>query len=267
MVSNKPRAARKRKRKARQTPPTLAEARKITATKERLPIDSEIKALRDRNWLRKKLTIDPTHYARAALVEAVARGRAYDAAIKSQAQALDEWKAGAECAKRATKALQRMTKSFTEGDLWTLAAKRSPSLSPAQGRKEARRIRETLMEAREQAQLIADQTKGMAQGVAKLKTNPGDPFLRGFVLEMMKTWWLLTGRKPSSKRSDEDNPFAEFANAALQSVWPERRDESSCVGVVTAVLPKFRQRHDNDEFESELNKLTGRSEVDDKIHC
>ena len=245
--------------------PSLENAREAASSDERWRVENEIRDIRKRGWLRENLKIDPTDYARRALVLAVERGRQEDQAILSQAQALDSWKKKADIADNAANALHQLTKFFSVADLWTLAAKRRRWRSPTEGRREAMRFHKSLVEAREQTKAIAEQSNEMARGVAMLKANPGSPFLRGFVLEMMKTWWLLTGRIPSSKRSEVGNPFVNFADAALQSICPDTPDVQSCVGVVRSVLPEFKQLVSEGAFDGDLNELTGRSSVTDHI--
>jgi hypothetical protein len=119
----------------------------------------------------------------------------------------------------------------------------------------AKDLHRSVIAAREAAADIADQAKIMADEVAKLKHAPGEPFRRGFTIEMMKTWWLLTERFPSSKRSEVGNPFAAFADAGLQSVSADP-DLDSCVGVVRSALVIFRKLHEGGAFDSLLDDLT-----------
>lgn len=246
------------------TLPSLQDAKNAATRDEKWRIENEIKSIRERGWLRVNLNNDPTEYVRRKFVSAVERGHQEAQTSQSQEQVLDKWKKKTDIAERATKSLTHLTSFFSVGDLWTLAAKKRRWRSPAEGRKEAKRFRKSLIEARERTKAIANQSKEMVRGIAKRKTNPGDPFMRGFVLEMMKTWWLLTGRIPSSKRSGEDNPFAKFADAVLLSIWPDAPAGRSCAGVVRSVLPEFKKLRLDGVFDGDLIALTGPSVTDDE---
>jgi hypothetical protein len=147
----------------------------------------------------------------------------------------------------------------------TLAAKENPFRPVSEkNRSEARGLVAGLADALEKIKSIARGSKRMSRGIADLKKNPGNPFVRGFLLEMMKIWWLLTERIPSSKRSFVNNPFVAFADAALQSVWTNMPDHFSCAGAVRSVLPEFQHLRSEGVFDSVLIELTGGSQTDNQ---
>jgi hypothetical protein len=147
----------------------------------------------------------------------------------------------------------------------TLAAKEDPFRPASKSMSEARIIDAALADALEKTESVARGSKRMSKGIADLQKNPGYPFVRGFLLEMMKIWWLLTGRIPSSKRSFANNPFVAFADAALQSVWTNMPDHFSCAGSVRSVLPEFQHLRSEGVFDGVLIELTGGSQTDNQI--
>jgi hypothetical protein len=146
----------------------------------------------------------------------------------------------------------------------TLAAKENRFRPARKNLSEARIIDAALADALEKIESIARGSKRMSKGIADLKINLGNPFVRGFLLEMMKIWWLLTERIPSSNRSFVNNPFVAFADAALHSVWTDMPDHLSCAGAVRSVLPEFQRLRGEGVFDSVLIELTGGSQTDNQ---
>ena len=237
---------------------------------EPLPLDDEVRKLKERLWFRENLVVDPIRFSRRSLVAAVERGQSEQQAVSSQSNALAGWRTLSDAAKKAEKSLDALTKhsKFKTGELQVLCTKQnlattdfSKSSTAAVLRDVGRKAhstaieqRESIIAARQATANIADQAKVMADGVAKLKHAPGEPFRRGFVIEMMKTWWLLTGRSPSSKRSGVGNPFADFADAGLQSI-NTNPDLPSCAGVVGSALPIFRELQKGGAFDNLLSDI------------
>ncbi len=248
-----------------------AAARKAAASTNPLPLDKEVRKLKKRGWLRDDLDVrDAIRFAHRSLVMAVDRGWAEQQAVSSQSDALAQWAYLGDAAKKAAKSLDALTKlsKFKIADLQVLCTKQHLATADFSGSSNAalravRRgghdaaaeLRSLIINARQAANTIADQANAMARGVAELKHAPGKPFRRGFVIEMMKTWWLVTGRSPSTKRSNFRNPFVDFADAALWSIDPDS-DALSCAGVVRSALPIFRKLQETGAFDSVLGEIT-----------
>ena len=242
-------------------------AQEIAKGIEPLQLDREIRNLKKRDWLRDGLDVaDAMRFARRSLVTAVDRGQAEQWAPSSQSDARDQWTSLSDAAKKAVKSLDYLIKrsKFTTKDLQVLCAKQNLVNAPSSEsitaalramQSEAPRLHSSIIDARLAAATIANHANAMAKGVAKRKHAPGAAFRRGFTIEMMKTWWLLTGRTPSGKRSDDRNPFADFADAALQSIDPISV-VPSCAGVVRSALPIFRKLQKSGAFESVLSDIT-----------
>jgi len=101
---------------------TISAARKIAASKDRIPLDDAVRKLGKRKLLRVELEdsgINPKQFARHSLVMAVARGLEEEKAIVSQDIALAEWKNLTNAALAAVKALGHLIKRsrFRLGDL------------------------------------------------------------------------------------------------------------------------------------------------------
>jgi hypothetical protein len=244
-----------------------AAAQKAADGTEPLPLDNQVRTLIKRGWLRADLAVDPIRFSRRSLVSAVERGRAEQQVVSSQSVSLAKWKGLSEAAKVAAKSLDKITKlsNFKVGDLQVLYFKQNaPTIfsesNAAVLRSEAcdaaAQLHSSIIAARRAAHTIALQANEMALGVAKLKHAPGESFRRGVTIEMMKTWWLLTGRAPSSKRSEAGNPFVGFANAGLQSINPDP-DVASCSGVTRSALPTFREWQNSGLLDSVLDEITG----------
>ena len=227
-------------------------------------IEQEIRSIRKRGWLRPNLIVNPTDYVREALLQAVDRGRQETDLVHSQAGNLAKWKRHTDRALRAAKSLTILKTALPIADLWTLAAKEDLFRSASKNMSEARVFDAALADALEKIERIARGSKRFSEGIADHKKNPGNPFVRGFLLEMMKTWWLLTGRIPSTKRSFVNNPFVAFADAVLQSVWATIPDHFSCAGAVRSVLPEFQHLRCKGVFDSVLIELTGGSQIDNQ---
>jgi hypothetical protein len=264
---------------------TISAAQKIAASKDRIPLDDAVRKLSKRKLLlRKELEnsgIDPEQFARHSLVRAVARGLEEQNALVSQGNALAEWKNLTDAARSAVKALGHLIKRsrFTLGDLLVLEVKQARANVESDSKESsgttmenigqsahenATRLKDAIVSARDAAQTIANQAHSMALGVASRKHDPGEPFRRGFVIEMMKTWLLLTGRLPSKKRSEVGNPFVSFADAGLQSI-DQDPDLPSCAGVVGSARRAFLELHEQGAFDVDLpdavtvsGEITGR---------
>jgi hypothetical protein len=248
---------------------TIAAARKIAASKDRIPLDDA--EFGKRKLLRKELEnsgIDPKQFARHSLVMAVARGLEEENAIVSQDIALAEWKNLTNAALAAVKALGHLIKRsrFKLGDLLVLEIKQARANVESDTRESigttvgnigqsahenATRLKDAIVSGRDAAQTIANQAQRMALGVARRKHDPGEPFRRGFVIEMMKTWLLLTGRLASKKRSEVGNPFVSFADAGLQSINRDS-DLPSCAGVVGSARKAFLELHKQGAFDVDV---------------
>jgi hypothetical protein len=249
---------------------TISAAQKAAASNEALPLDDEVRKLVNRGWLRNGLVVDPIRFSRDSLVMAVERGRAEQQVASSQGNALAQWRSLSDAAKKAAMSLDSLTRlsKFKIGDLQVLCTKQNLAMADfsesitatlravqSEAHSAAAQLHSSIIAARKAAHTIADQANAMAQGLAKLKHDPGAPFRRGFAIEMMKTWWLLTDRFPSPKRSEVGNPFVAFADAGLQSISPDS-DSQSCSGVVRSALPLFRELHDRRAFDSVLDEIT-----------
>jgi hypothetical protein len=248
-----------------------AAAKKAADSIERLPLDDEVRKLKKRGLLREDLVVDAINFSRRSLVAAVERGLSEQHAASSQESGLAQWRALSDAAKKATKSLDDLIKrsKFKIGELQVLSTKQKHAVADFPGssaagvltalRREAhgaaKDLHQSVIAARLAAANIADQAKLMADDIAKLKHDPGEPFRRGFTIEMMKTWWLLTGRSPSSKRSEVGNPFAAFADAGLQSISADP-DLPSCVGVVRSALVVFHKLQEGGAFDSLLDDIT-----------
>jgi hypothetical protein len=242
-------------------------AQEIAKGTEPLQLDREIRNLKKRGWLRDGLDVaDAIRFARRSLVTAVDRGQAEQQAPSSQRDARDQWTSLSDAAKKAVKSLDSLTKrsKFTIKGLQVLCTKKnlvnsvsSKSITAALRavQSEASQLHSSIIDARLAADTIANQANAMAKGVAKRKHAPGAAFRRGFTIEMMKTWWLLFGRSPSQKRSWKKNPFADFADAALQAIYPDSV-VPSCAGVVRSALPIFRNLQNSGAFDGVLDELT-----------
>ena len=245
---------------------TIQDAERIAESKGPIPLDDAVRRLRDRKLLRKDLGIDPVRFSRQSLVNAVSRGLAEQNSIRSQDIGLAEWKNLRDEARAAVKALDKLIKRkrFTLAQLIELEfkhdvepdSKKSIATLKNIGQgahQRATHLKDAIVSARDAAQIIADRARSMARGVAKRKVKPGEPFRRGFVIEMMKTWLKLTGSKPSSKRS-EGNPFASFADAALQSIDPNP-DLPSCAGVIRSARKIFLELLEEGAFDDTREDL------------
>jgi hypothetical protein len=252
-------------------PPMVAAANRAVTSTNPLPLDKEIRKLKKRGWLRDDVDVRKAiRFAHRSLVIAVDRGWAEQQAASSQSDALAQWAHLSDTAKKAAKSLDTLTKlsKFKIADLQVLCTKQhlttgdfSESSTATlravqrQARGTAARLHSSIIAARQTADTIADQANAMARGIAEHKHAPGKPFRRGFVIEMMKTWWLVTGRSPSTKRSNFRNPFVDFADAALRSIDPDS-DLLSCAGVVRSAFPIFLKLQESGAFDSVLSEIT-----------
>lgn len=246
----------------------IAAAKKAATGTEALPLDDEVRKLAERGRLRKGLVVDPIRFSRRSLVMAVERGLAQEEVTPSQGDALAQWSSLSDAAKKAVKSLERLTKLSKIGNLEVLCTKQHLATADFSGSSAAAlrgvqrgahgaaaELRSSIIRARQAAATIADQATAMAKGVAKRKAAPGEPFRRGFAIEMMKTWWLLTDLFPSPKRSEVGNLFVAFADAGLQSISPDP-DVPSCAGVVRKAISIFRESQKGGAFESVLSDIT-----------
>ena len=253
----------------------IAAAQKAAASTDALPLDSEVRKLIARGWLRKGLLVKPIHFSHRSLIMAVERGLAEQNAASSQSTALAQWRSLSDAAGKAVKSFDYLTRrsKFTIGDLQVLCTKQnfatadfSKSITAelrtvqTEAHRTAAQLHSSMIAARQSAHTIADQANAMAQGLAALKHDPGAPFRRGFAIEMMKTWWLLTGRSPSPKRSKIGNPFVAFADAGLQSISPHTTHPPSCLGVVRSALLIFFKWKDSSLADSVLDEI-----IDDRV--
>src|SRR5262245_3786523 len=117
--------------------PTLKQARKA-ALSERWRIESEIRKIKKRGWLRPSLTVNPTDYVCAALPLAVDRGLQETQLVHLQTGSLAKWKRHSDRALRAKKSLTRLRTSLPITDLFTLAAKENPFRPASKNMSEAR---------------------------------------------------------------------------------------------------------------------------------
>lgn len=241
-----------------------AAAQRAVASTEALPLDDEVRKLsKRRRGLRDGLVLaDAIRLARSSLVMAVERGLAQQTVAPSQKSALAQWKSLSVAAKKAVTSLDNLTNipKFTIANLQVLCTKQNVRTADFSGSSTAalravRRgandaaaeLRSSIIAARQAANTIADQANAMAKGVAKRKYARGKPFRRGYTIEMMKIWSLLTGRLPSSKRSEVDNPFVSFADAGLQSI--HQTDLPSCAGVIRSAREEFLELHKQGAFD------------------
>jgi hypothetical protein len=247
-----------------------AAAQRAAKGREPLPLDDQVRKLKNRGRLRTNLIVDPIRFSRRSLIAAVDRGLSEELAASGQGTALAQWRLLSDGAKRATKSLDELTKrsKFKVGDLQVLCFKaglaatdisRSSTGALRTVQREAHvaaaEFHRSIIAARGAAAKIADRAKMMADSVAKLKRDPGEPFRRGFAIEMMKTYWLLTERFPSSKRSEVGNPFVAFADAGLQSINPDP-NLPSCAGVIRSALVTFLELQKGGAFDSLLEDIT-----------
>ena len=279
-MSNKRKKRKPEVYNERQLQKMVAAAQETAEGTEPLPLDDEVRKLKERRWFRKNLVVDPIRFSRRSLVAAVERAQAEQQAASGQSNALAEWRILSDKAKKAAKSLDDLTKrsKFKIGELQVLCTKQNlakadfSKSSTAAVLRDARReahctaieLHGSIIAARQAAANIGDRSKVMADGVAKLKHDPGEPFRRGFAIEMMKTWWLLTGRSPSSKQSESGNPYAAFADAGLQSINPNP-DLPSCAGVTRSALPIFQEWKDSSLSDNVLDEITGDTSPGSKL--
>jgi hypothetical protein len=246
-----------------------AAAQKVADSIEPLPLDDEVRKIKKRGWLRDNLVVDPIRFSRRSLIAAVDRGQTEQQAAPSQSNALAQWRSLSDSAKRAVKSLDHLTRlsKFKTADLQVLCVKRKLAIPGFSGSNtvlravqreahgSAAELHSSIIAARQAAEVISDRAKVMVDGIVKLKRDPGEPFRRGFAIEMMKTWWLLTGRYPSLKRSEVGNPFAAFSDAGLQSISADP-NPPSCSGVVRSAFPIFSDLQKGGAFDGLLDDIT-----------
>ena len=104
-----------------------AAAQETAKSTEPIPLDDEIRKLKERGWLRKNLVVDPIRFSRGSLVAAVERGQSEQQAASSQSNALAQWRVLSDVAKKAAKSLNNLTKSskFKIGELQVLCTKQN----------------------------------------------------------------------------------------------------------------------------------------------
>ena len=215
---------------------------------EPLDLDRQVKLMRQPmrsrpNWSPPELFVEPVTFARQSLKHAVEKGREVeqDDISRWARKARDTYKHLAYSASTAVKALEKASNDSKDWEEGLLPLDHEIRVGGSKLCFDDRDIPDPFYRdvgnAIRVLKRIADNSGSIASGLSTSITHSGDLFRLGFVHEMAKMYFILTGLRPTRTRKDEGTQFLRFVDAAQQAIYTG--DLPSCAGILREPIRRF----------------------------